>query len=73
MKQMLPRLTGRLQSFHPVASKTPVPAFMGQVPEEDSHVISHSWFWPRLGSFFKPKDIIVTETGIFFNFFFGTG
>jgi pyruvate decarboxylase len=63
---MLPKLTERLQSFCPVASKIPVPTFIGQLPQEDGHVISHLWFWPRLGSFFKSKDIIVTETGIFF-------
>lgn len=66
MKHLLPKLTERLQSFFPAASKIPVPAYIGQVPKEDGHVITHFWLWPRLGSFFKPKDIIVTETGIFF-------
>lgn len=63
MKQMLPKLTERLQSFYPVASKISVPAFIRPLPKEDGHAISHFWFWPRLGSFFKSKDIIVTETG----------
>jgi pyruvate decarboxylase len=46
-----------------VASKIQLPAFVNQVPKEDGHVISHSWLWPRLGYFFQPKDVIVTETG----------
>jgi len=67
MKHMLPKLTEKLQKVYPVASKLPVPAFVMPLPKEDGHTISHSWFWPRLGSFFKPKDIIITETGNFFS------
>ncbi|KAF9565691.1 pyruvate decarboxylase THI3 [Agrocybe pediades] len=63
MKQLLPKLTERLQSFHSVASKIEVPPFIKQLPKEESTVISHLWFWPRLGYFFKQKDVIVTETG----------
>ena len=66
MKHMLPKLTEELQKFHPVASKLQVPAFIMPLPQEDGHAISHLWFWPRLGSFFKSKDIIITETGIVF-------
>jgi len=29
-----------------------------------SSVISHEWLWPTMGNFFRPKDVIVTETGI---------
>lgn len=25
--------------------------------------ITHAWFWPRLGQFLQPSDIIITETG----------
>lgn len=28
-----------------------------------SSVITHEWLWPTVGNFFRPKDIIVTETG----------
>jgi len=65
MKTLLPKLTERLRPFCAVASKIQVPAFVKQVPKEDGHAISHAWLWPRLGSFFQPKDVIVTETGIF--------
>lgn len=63
MKILLPKLTEKLQHFHSKASQIPVPAFIKQLPSEDSAVISHLWFWPRVSYFFKPKDVIVTETG----------
>ena len=63
MKCLLPKLTEKLQPFHSKASQIPVPVFVKQLPTEDSAVISHLWFWPRLSYFFKPKDVIVTETG----------
>ncbi|KAF9481222.1 pyruvate decarboxylase THI3 [Pholiota conissans] len=63
MKQMLPKLTERLEHFHAIAKNLPVPAFVKQLPHQDTAVISHLWFWPRMGYFFRPKDVIVTETG----------
>ena len=34
------------------------------VPTDDtSSVITQKWFWPRLGSFLKEDDIVITETG----------
>jgi len=64
MKELLPKLTARLQPYHAGARKLEVPAFTSLVPKEDNDIISHSWFWPRVGQFFKPKDIIVAETGV---------
>ncbi len=66
MKHLLPKLAERLHQFQPSASRIPVPAFKSEIPKSDSQVINHAWFWPRVGSFFKPKDVIVTETGNFF-------
>ncbi|KAF8809567.1 pyruvate decarboxylase [Phlegmacium glaucopus] len=63
MKMLLPKLTEKLQHFHPTTSQIQVPTFVKHLPEEDSATISHLWFWPRLSYFFKPKDVIVTETG----------
>ncbi|KAF9046327.1 pyruvate decarboxylase THI3 [Panaeolus papilionaceus] len=63
MKQLLPKLTERLQHFYPVAHKIPVPQFQAIVPPEHNQTISHAWFWPRLAKFFQPGDVIVTETG----------
>lgn len=63
MKQMLPKLTQKLQHFHSVASKIPVVPFVKRLPSEDTLTITQLWFWPRLADFFQPKDVIITETG----------
>lgn len=64
MKQLLPKLTERLAQHRSSASKIQVPKYTSPVPKEDNDEISHAWFWPRVGAFFKPKDVIVTETGM---------
>ncbi|KAF9454735.1 pyruvate decarboxylase THI3 [Macrolepiota fuliginosa MF-IS2] len=65
MKHLLPKLTERLQHFYPIASKLPVAPFTDLVPtsQENDQTIVHAYFWPRVGQFFHPKDVIVTETG----------
>jgi len=63
MKILLPKLAEKLKHFHSKASQIEVPVFTKQLPTEDSAVISHLWFWPRVSNFFKSKDVIVTETG----------
>ncbi|KAJ7644076.1 thiamine diphosphate-binding protein [Roridomyces roridus] len=60
MKELLPLVTARLK---PAARVAPVPHFTAVVPQEDNDVITHAWFWPRMGQFFQPKDVIVAETG----------
>lgn len=64
MKELLPKLAERLVSYRDRASHIEVPRFLNTVPNEDNDKITHSWFWPRVGNFFKPKDIIVSETGM---------
>lgn len=65
MKQLIPKLTERLQHFYPVASKIPVAPFTDLVPttQDNDQTIVHAYFWPRIGKFLQPKDVIVTETG----------
>ncbi|KAJ7474831.1 pyruvate decarboxylase [Mycena latifolia] len=63
MKELLPHLTARLEPCSPAALKVPVPNFSAMVPEEDNEIITHAWLWPRMSKFFKPKDVIVAETG----------
>jgi pyruvate decarboxylase len=63
MKHLLPKLADRLQQFHGIASKIQVPPLVNEVPKENTQVITHTWFWPRVSQFFKPNDVIVTETG----------
>ncbi|TFK28011.1 pyruvate decarboxylase [Coprinopsis marcescibilis] len=62
-KQLLPKLTERLQQFYHMASKIPVTPYVNRLPQESSQNITQSWFWPRTANFFKPGDVIVTETG----------
>jgi len=63
MKELLPKLTTRLEPLQNGARKLEVPRFTSQVPKEDNNIVSHTWFWPRVGQFFMPNDVIVTETG----------
>jgi pyruvate decarboxylase len=62
MKRLLPKLTPRLQAAQE-GMLAPVPRYTAPIPEEDSLTITHAWLWPRMGTFFKSKDVIVTETG----------
>jgi len=32
-------------------------------PSISSSDITHEWLWPTVGDFFRPKDVIITETG----------
>jgi pyruvate decarboxylase len=63
MKRLLPKLTAALAPFHEGAKELPVAPFEHVVPTESSDIISHDWFWPRVGKFFRPKDVILGETG----------
>jgi pyruvate decarboxylase len=63
MKQLLPRLTEQLKPASGAARKVPVPDFCAVLPQEDNEIISQAWLWPRVSQFFRPKDVIVTETG----------
>jgi len=65
MKELLPKLTERLVNLRDRATRIEVPRFINAIPNEDNEKITHTWFWPRVGGFFKPKDVIVTETGRF--------
>ncbi|KAF7299075.1 Pyruvate decarboxylase [Mycena indigotica] len=60
MKELLPQLTSRLQ---PAKRQVAVPPFTAVLPQENNDIISQAWFWPRMGQFFKPKDVILAETG----------
>jgi pyruvate decarboxylase len=64
MKQLLPKLTKLLSSYRSCALNIPVPPYELVVPTEPGNEkITHNWFWPKVAKFFKPKDIIVSETG----------
>ncbi|KAG6901008.1 hypothetical protein C0995_002540 [Termitomyces sp. Mi166 len=63
MKELIPKLTERLEPYHVAASKLVVPRFLAPVPTEKLEKITHNFFWPRVAEFFRPQDVIVTETG----------
>ena len=63
MKQLLPKLTEHLKPFAEGAQQLEVPRFTSPVPQDAGDAITHVWFWPRVGKFFKPRDVIVGETG----------
>lgn len=50
----------------PVKAKDIVPTNKGLLAsqKDPSSTINHEWLWPTMGdSFFRPKDIIIAETG----------
>jgi len=63
MKLLLPKLTERLKKYREDASRIPVPHFTLPIPQESDNKITHTYFWPRLGKFFRKQDVIVAETG----------
>lgn len=60
MKHLLPKLTAKLPT---PASTMPVTPYTYPIPREEHDLISHPWFWPTVGSYFGPGDIIVADTG----------
>ncbi|KAF9527537.1 pyruvate decarboxylase THI3 [Crepidotus variabilis] len=63
-KYLLPKLADKLQEFQKTALGIKVPSVHYPIPSEGSSTtITHAWFWPRLSTFFQPKDVVVTETG----------
>ncbi len=63
MKRLLPVLSSELAHMKGVAEKIPVARFVLELPNDNSPIITQNWLWPRVGQFFKPKDVIVAETG----------
>ncbi|KAG2145865.1 thiamine diphosphate-binding protein [Suillus clintonianus] len=63
MKLLLPKLTERLSKYKEGASRIPLPRYKLDVPDESDDKISHAYFWPRVGKFFRKQDVIVAETG----------
>lgn len=63
MKWLVPKLTERLSKFQEGASRIPVPHYKFDIPKESDDKISHAYFWPRVGKFFRKQDVIVAETG----------
>ena len=62
-KKLLPNLTAKLAEFKKAAQAISVRPFTYPVPDEPNDIISQAYLWPRVGQFFKPKDVILAETG----------
>lgn len=48
------------------SSKAEPPQLSNDIEAEEANagteVISHAWFWPRVGQWLKENDVIITET-----------
>ena len=64
MRKLIDRVDASKVS-HPVNAKDVVSTNKGllETQKESSSIITHEWLWPTMGTFFKAKDVIVTETG----------
>ncbi|KAF7978485.1 hypothetical protein HWV62_45623 [Athelia sp. TMB] len=63
MKDLLPKLSKVLASHNASALNVSVPPYVAHVPQDAEKSIVQDWFWPRMAQWFKPKDVIVSETG----------
>ncbi|KIK85594.1 hypothetical protein PAXRUDRAFT_831956 [Paxillus rubicundulus Ve08.2h10] len=62
MKHLLPKLSARLRQYQQGAGELVLRPKL-EVPKEHGDAITHAYFWPRVGKFFKRRDVIVAETG----------
>jgi len=70
MKQILPLLTKRLAAITSLAETVRAMPSLPKVRNEPDlststreDVVSQEYFWPRVGQWFKPRDVIIAETG----------
>ncbi|KAI5813810.1 thiamine diphosphate-binding protein [Pyronema omphalodes] len=65
MNGVLPLLLSKLDYSR--IHSTPPPEISNTIPRRESLSnstdITHAYFWPRMGQWLQPKDVIVTETG----------
>ncbi|KAJ7059148.1 pyruvate decarboxylase [Mycena amicta] len=64
MKELLQRLTTHLEQFSASTRNISLPPpFRVALPQEGHETITQDWLWPRVSQFFRPKDVVVAETG----------
>lgn len=65
MKGVLRKMIQKLGTLK--LSAPEVPPLSNRLPEEEKHstdkTITHKWFWPMIGQWLRPNDIVITETG----------
>lgn len=53
---------------HTENAKAEPPQLTNDLPEKEekssSQDITHAWFWPRMGQWLQPNDLIITETQV---------
>jgi pyruvate decarboxylase len=64
MHGVLTKVTEKMGKLNVQAGPQP----NNEIPKEEADlstdtVISHAWFWPRMGQWLAPESIVVTETG----------
>ncbi|KAK0714313.1 thiamine diphosphate-binding protein [Apiosordaria backusii] len=64
MKGVLRKLVERVDTTK-LSNEKLAPKVVNEVSEnrDDSETITQAFFWPRVGEYFKEKDLVVTETG----------
>ena len=63
MKGVLRNLIRKLPTLNVQPGPTPPQNMALESQNKAGSVITHSWFWPRLGQFLQEGDIVLTETG----------
>ncbi|KAG5952434.1 hypothetical protein E4U57_006152 [Claviceps arundinis] len=63
MKGVLQKLIAKIQPAQLNIRSIPTVPKEAQLSHDGSPTITQSWLWPRVGSFLREEDIVVTETG----------
>lgn len=62
MKGVLRKIIDRIDVSR--LSFVAAPSLKGQLPQgDDDQIITQTWLWPRISSYLRENDIIITETG----------
>ncbi|KAK0716664.1 thiamine diphosphate-binding protein [Apiosordaria backusii] len=65
INHVLPKLTSAFSS-HPPLAQLPIEPFLEvnrSLTLPASNKIEHDWLWPRLSSYLRPGDLVITEIG----------
>ncbi|KAF1973433.1 pyruvate decarboxylase-like protein [Bimuria novae-zelandiae CBS 107.79] len=63
MNGVLKKVTEKLGKLNIESGPTPSNDIPDDEVKSPEPTITQAWFWPRLGQWLQPKDIVITETG----------
>lgn len=63
MNGVLSKVTAKLGKLNIEAGPSPDNKIPQQEVDSSSPVVTHAWFWPRLGQWLAKDDVLITETG----------